>query len=313
VIGSSPAQAVEIGYERLLLPIDGGSLALTKLNSSGKAARATVLINCAMGVRQSFYGPFAQFLAGIGYSVYTWDYRGVGESTLDRKSARNVSLEQWAYDDLSLVISAAAVANPELPIIVVGHSFGGQIISLPENRGAIAGALLIACPSGYVGHWRGKARGVFLWALAHVGIPVSTRICGYFPAARLGLGADLPRRVALEWAGWLRHPRYIGGSAKLSERIASFNAPIHAMSMSDDDFAPSHAVDAMLSLFSGSAVTRELVAPDDHGLPNIGHMGFFRSRSSVLWQFAADRIDALLSKRTKRLGPHSRCNASIDQ
>ena len=281
--------------KRLFIPIPGGKLAITEVGTAFGEIRACVVINCAMSVRQSFYRPFAQFLASLGYSVTTWDYRGVGESVLDASAARTVSLDQWAREDLSLVIESAAAAQPGMPIVMVGHSFGGQIIALPENREGIRGALLIACPSGYVGHWRGKAKGKFMWALAHLGLPVLTRVFGRFPAARLGLGADLPRQVALQWGRWLRHPRYVGGSAQWSERMTSFTAPIHAISMSDDDLAPSNAVDAMLSLYPNSSVTREVASPASLGIKSIGHMGFFRARpSDSLWNIAAKGIDELL-------------------
>lgn len=275
---------------------------MTTLNPSG-AARAVVVINCAMSVKQSFYRPFAQFLADLGYSVVTWDYRGVGESVLEAKAARRVTLEQWAHEDLSLVIEAATAAAPGLPLLAVGHSFGGQIIALPSNRESICGALLIACPSGYVGHWRGRAKGTFMWGLAHVGLPLLTRIFGRFPAARLGLGADLPRQVALQWGGWLRHPQYIAGCQVRSARIATFKVPIHAVSLSDDALAPPNAVEALLSLYSGASVTREVVSPRDHGLDRIGHMGFFRPRSSSgLWNIAAGHIDALARDATLAKG-----------
>ena len=76
--------------------------------------------------------------------------------------------------------------------------------------------------------------------------------------------------------------------------MASFAIPIHAISFSDDELAPSRAIEAMLSLYSGSSVTHEVVSPEDHGLQALGHMGFFRSRgSNSLWCVAADRIDAL--------------------
>ena len=293
-MGALLDRAAAVTRDRLLLPIPGGVLALTALSPSTGKVRASVVINCAMSVRQSFYLPFAQFLATLGYAVITWDYRGVGDSVLGESAARRVSLEQWAREDLSLVIAAAASANPGVPIVVVGHSFGGQIIALPDNRDSIRGALLIACPSGYVGHWRGKARGTFMWGLAYLGLPVLTRLCGRFPASGLGLGADLPRQVALQWGRWLRHPRYVAGCPSRSARIASFTAPIHAISFSDDEFAPPNAVKAMLALYSGSVVTRENVVADEHGLKHIKHMGFFRSRSSEgLWKAAADRLNAL--------------------
>ena len=277
--------------DRLLLPVPGGALAITKLKHSSEGARASVIINCAMSVKQSFYRPFAQFLATLGYSVVTWDYRGVGDSVIEEASARRVSLEQWGRDDLSLVIAAAR--TPGLPLVIVGHSFGGQIIALPDNRNDVCGALLIACPSGYVGHWRGKAKSTFMWSLAYVGLPLLSRLCGRFPASRLGLGSDLPRRVALQWGRWLRHPRYLARCPSRSAQIASFTAPVHAISFSDDEFAPSNAVEAMLSLYGGSSVTSELISPADHRLEKIGHMGFFHSRSSDgLWTCAANRIAA---------------------
>ena len=280
---------------RRFIPIPGGKLAITELGPATGKVSACVVINCAMSVKQSFYRPFAQFLASLGYSVTTWDYRGVGESMMDASTARQVSLDQWAREDLSLVIESVAAAKPGMPIVMIGHSFGGQIIALPENREGIRAALLIACPSGYVGHWRGKAKGRFMWTLAHLGLPVLTRLFGRFPASRLGLGADLPRQVALQWGRWLRHPRYVGGCLNWSERMTSFTAPIHAISMSDDDLAPSNAVDAMLSLYPNSLVTRELASPVDLGLKSIGHMGFFRARQSdSLWKMAAKRIEELL-------------------
>ena len=276
--------------DRQFIPVPGGVLATTTLLPLGQPL-ALVVINCAMSVRQSFYRPFAQFLASRGYSVITWDYRGVGESVLGARDARRVSLEQWAVDDLELVLSSAAAAAPGLPLFVIGHSFGGQIIALPNSRECILGALLIACPSGYVGHWRGRAKGAFMWSLAHIGLPVLTRIFGFFPAGRLRLGADLPRRVALEWGGWLRHPLYIASSAARAARIASFKAPIRAISFSDDDLAPPNAVEAMLSLYSSASVAAEIISPAEHGMNHIGHMGFFRPRpTNTLWNAALGEI-----------------------
>ena len=39
-------------------------------------ARGSVVIGGAMGVRQDYYAPFAQWLAGQGWRVTTFDYRG---------------------------------------------------------------------------------------------------------------------------------------------------------------------------------------------------------------------------------------------
>lgn len=284
-----------LARDRQRIPVPGGVLAITTLRPSDQAL-AVVVINCAMSVRQAFYRPFAQFLASRGYVVITWDYRGVGESVLEAREAQRVALEHWAVDDFELVLSASATAAPGLPVFVIGHSFGGQIIALPASRGRICGAMLIACPSGYVGHWRGRPKGAFMWSLAHVGLPVLTRVFGFFPAAKLRLGADLPFRVALEWGGWLRHPLYIASSEARASRIASFKVHIRALSISDDDLAPPNAVAAMLALYSGASVTAEVISPSAYGLDTIGHMGFFRARpADTLWKKAAAGLESLMS------------------
>ncbi|CAM3221072.1 hypothetical protein EMST110833_02030 [Empedobacter stercoris] len=38
------------------------------------------MISSAIGVKQSFYTKFAIYLANKGYLVFTYDYRGIGDS-----------------------------------------------------------------------------------------------------------------------------------------------------------------------------------------------------------------------------------------
>ena len=44
------------------------------------AARGSVVLGGAMGVPQTYYAPFAQWLAAQGWRVTTFDYRGHGDS-----------------------------------------------------------------------------------------------------------------------------------------------------------------------------------------------------------------------------------------
>ncbi|HNK18620.1 MAG TPA: alpha/beta hydrolase, partial [Piscinibacter sp.] len=46
----------------------------------GTPRRGAVLIGGAMGVRQDYYRPFAEWLARQGFVVASFDYRGMGES-----------------------------------------------------------------------------------------------------------------------------------------------------------------------------------------------------------------------------------------
>ena len=72
---------------------DGHEIASRCFEPHGPA-RGQVLIAAAMAVPQSFYAPFAAWLAGRGYRTWTFDYRGIGESR--RGSLRSpISSSRW--------------------------------------------------------------------------------------------------------------------------------------------------------------------------------------------------------------------------
>ena len=58
---------------------DGYTLAATTFGDAA-TARASVLVAGAMGVEQRYYAGFARWLAGQGFFVATFDYRGMGRS-----------------------------------------------------------------------------------------------------------------------------------------------------------------------------------------------------------------------------------------
>ena len=58
---------------------DGVPLAARIFAPAG-TPRGNVVIGGAMGVRQDYYGSFAAWLAGQGWRVTTFDYRGSGHS-----------------------------------------------------------------------------------------------------------------------------------------------------------------------------------------------------------------------------------------
>jgi predicted alpha/beta hydrolase len=127
-------------------------------------------------------------------------------------------------------------------------------------------------------------------AIVTVLIPVLSRLVGYFPWSWFANGADLPKHVALEWAGWCRRPNYLLDDESLPlERYARFKAPLLAYSIDDDDWGTRRAVDAMMRAYPN--VTRRHIAPADYGLPRLGHMGFFRDGSQPIWREVVEWLD----------------------
>ena len=102
------------------LQVNGAvSLALRVYEPAG-AARASVVIGGAMGVRQSFYEAFARWMAQQGFRVTTFDYRGHGDSLQGAMRDVKADLFDWAQD-YEAVISAAKAAVPSQPLYLLGH------------------------------------------------------------------------------------------------------------------------------------------------------------------------------------------------
>ena len=274
---------------------DGLRLGGTLFRPQSPGAHA-VSIHAATGVRQEYYGKFAAFLAGRGFTVLTFDYRGIGRSrprTPDGARPASLrgyaaSMRDWASVDAPAALDYLERAAPGARLIVLGHSFGGQAAGLLPRPERLAAALLVGSQSGYWRNWPPFGRS-WMWLVTHLVLPIGPRLLGYFPSSRLGFGEDLPAGVAIEWARWCRHPQYLVGALGAHEAYARFSAPLRAYAISDDRFAPPHAVKAMLTLYPAAQKELRQVAPREVGAQSIGHFGFFRERfRDTLWREAAE-------------------------
>lgn len=266
---------------------DGFRLAATLYRPEAPNGRA-VQIHAAAGVRQEYYADFASYLAERGFAALTFDYRGVGRSAPVHVRHIDARMRDWAELD-----AAAALEFLEgegfSKILGVGHSFGGQSFAILPGNERISGVLAVASQSCYWRHWRGTRR-AGLWVFTRALLPGATRLLGYFPGAVFEQGENLPAGVALEWARWCRHPRYLVGALGLEERAARFRAPLRLYAMADDlIYAPPAAAEALLALYPNAQRELIWVRPQDAGVERIGHFGFFRSRfRATLWRDAAD-------------------------
>lgn len=241
--------------------------------------RAIAVVTGATAVPHRFYRAYAADLADRGYETVTYDYRGIGDSAPDRLRGFEASLTDWALSDLAGVLDWAARRHDR--IFLVGHSFGGQVAGLLEDAGRVAAMVTISSQSG---HWRLQGGEQKLIVAAHVffTIPVLATVLGYLPWSRFAAGEDLPKQAALQWARWCRDRRYVMSDGSLPlERYEEFSAPVLAFSFSDDKWGTARSVDAMMDAYPN--VERRHVSPGDLGGQRIGHMGFFRPSSRLLW------------------------------
>jgi predicted alpha/beta hydrolase len=261
---------------------DGESLAAT-LFSAPQAEGPVVVIAGAIGVKQSYYQHFARFLAAQGARALTFDYRGIGASRAF--GTPRGGLRIWGECDLAGVLDYALELGAGAPLRVVAHSVGGQLIGFADNNHRIDAMLAV---SAQIGAWRlwPAPRKYALCLFWRLFVPAATAALGYFPAKRLGLGEDLPRDAALEWARWCDHPDYFVDDAgeRLPLRFDAFAGAIRAACIDDDWMAPQASVDALTQRYSHAPIEPWRICAE--GTP-IGHFGFFRERGRPFWNESA--------------------------
>lgn len=266
--------------------------------------RAVVILPPAMGVRQEFYFPFARFLATRGFAVLSFDYRGIGAS---RPAAGlrgfRADLNDWA-SDYGAALRHARGWHPGLPLLVVGHSLGGQLPGIVADNRLIDGLLTVAAGSGY---WRRNALPLrrYVWLLWYLFVPVATRLYGYFPGKRLKVVGDLPAGVVMQWARWCRSPHYIVDDAGLPVRSGyeRMRVPLLCLSFTDDEMMSAHSIELLHACYRHAEVERRRISPAEVSARRIGHFGFFREEFRfTLWEQAG----AWLERQAAQLQSESR-------
>ncbi len=285
---ATPQEEDVFADDIVLLAADGRKLAATLFMPRRQARTQAVLINSATAVPRKIYRGFATFLAAQGCIVVTYDYRGVGGSRPASLKGFEATMADWALKDVAGAVTWMRERYPALPLLYVGHSFGGQALGLLPNNTEISRALFVASQAGY---WRlmTPPENYRIYALINgLGVPL-TRIAGYAPG-RLGIGESLPKGVFLQWASWINKPRYLFDDPSLKEiaNFAAYKQPLRALCMSDDPWATRAAVELLCSQFTATTPEIQTITPSESGAAKIGHFGFFRPQQrDTLWQRAA--------------------------
>ncbi len=248
----------------------------------------SILINGATAVPRHYYHQFALYLTAQGFTVLTYDYRGIGDSSHGRMKDKAATFCDWGTQDTAAAITYLQASTPEHALLLIGHSAGGQLLGLAHNNQAISSTLLISCQNGYWGLWPAPRR----WLLAsfwYIGIPLLTALFGHVPARHLGLGSvDLPAGIARQWARWCRHPDYFIDETgrPLRPYFHTLKGPLCAYVIQDDWMAPRTAVDALIQLYPQANASIRTLSPRSPTQP-LGHFGYFKKHNQALWSEAA--------------------------
>ena len=263
---------------------DGYVLAARRYLARG-APRSHLVLAGATGVPQGFYRRFAEHAAAQGAHVLTLDYRGVGLSRPASLRGFEMDYLDWARLDLAAAVDA--VPREGLPLLMVGHSFGGHAFGLLPNHARVARFATFATGAGWHG-WMPPLERLRVLALWRVLGPLLTRWKGYLPWSLLGMGEDLPLPVYRQWRRWCGFPRYFFDDPdmegeRLAERFSAVRTPIVALNAIDDHWAPPASRDAFMAAYRNAECRCIDLHPKSLGLEAIGHMGYFRPSAQPLW------------------------------
>jgi predicted alpha/beta hydrolase len=266
--------------------------------------KGVIQINGATAVPKEFYSNIAMYLFENNYAVLIFDYRGIGGSA-PKEGLRNCTYEyvDWARKDMTAALAYLKNRFPDLPIMFLGHSVGGQSIGLIQNTAKTVKALVtINSSSGYHGGMTIKyhLRNFFFFEVVR---PLTLGIWGYGKLKSFGFMEDLPKKIYNSWREWCSVPDYffdpkyapsiegIGGYKNLDFPITVFRA-------ADDDIAtPINNHNLWKHIISSKPIEQITLEPRDYNLKVIGHFDLFRKKhKETLWPLVLEKLDNYLKK-----------------
>ncbi len=257
---------------------------------TAKQARGAVLVGAATGIKRQFYQPFAQFLAKNGFTVLTFDYRGIGDSQSLALSECKATLVTWGRYDLTAALNHLISLSSGRPVFLLGHSAGGQLAGLMQNANALSAIFNVGSSSGSLRNMRWSYR-LKAHIFMNVFIPLSNAMFGHTKSQWLGMGEPLPAGVAKQWQHWCNGQGYAKtsfGQEVQQHCYDTLTLPVKWVVAKDDDIACENNVREMMAVYSSAANTMEVLYPSQWRLDEIGHMKFFSRQSAALWQMPID-------------------------
>ncbi|MCL7430282.1 alpha/beta fold hydrolase [Streptomyces sp. YS415] len=110
----------------------------------GGASTPIVLIAPAMAIGSGYYRPLVAEFERRG-----WQARALRRRGFERGEPRASRREDWAYrdeiDDIAQAVAAVRAQSPARPVLLLGHSLGGQLVAGHElTRPPANGVITVA-------------------------------------------------------------------------------------------------------------------------------------------------------------------------
>lgn len=264
---------------------DGATSTLVAYEPGNLAEEAPVfLVTPAMALRGSFYQSLAQPMAGAGLRLVAMDLRGHGSSSVRPDRNTDFGYRELLELDWPAAIAVVRGRYPAAPVILLGHSLGGQVSLLyaAANPGAVAAVVTVATGSIWWRAFPAPRRYVFL--LGTQFIAAAGAIFGSYPGHRLGFGGREARTLVADWAHQARTGRYRARSSQTDYETAlrSMREPALLISVGGDEFAPASAADHLASKLPPETTTRRHLDDESFRDSRNAHFGWVKSPAPVV-------------------------------
>ena len=254
--------------------------------------RKLLVINSATGVRQQVYFSFAKYLAEQGFTVITYDYRGIGESKPRKMKGFEASMRIWGTNDFKTVTTFIKENYPDYTKFCLGHSVGALILGMNEDSVIFKKFIFVATQDAYIGHlsWRVAVTAALGFGIA---VPVTVILKGYFPAHRFGLGESLPKGSAYDWRTLILNKK---STSRLYEKIEKdhskdLNQEAFIIHAEDDTWVTMKGMESLMNnSYPNMKKTYQEIKVSESPKKQVGHINFFRSYNRSLWKIILDKI-----------------------
>ncbi|SUX48377.1 Putative lysophospholipase [Chryseobacterium indoltheticum] len=256
-----------------------------------KSNQKIILINSATGVKQQVYFSFAQFFAEKGFTVITYDYRGIGLSKPEKMRNFKASMRTWGSEDFKRLTEFVIENFPDYQKFCLGHSVGALIIGMNENSKVFDKFIFVATQNAFIGNlkWKTKLEAFFGFGFAQ---PFFTELFGYFPAHWFGLGESLPKNCAYDWRTLILNRKSTGKLLlKTNDYSKKLNQKVLVLYAEDDVWLTDKGVKSLLNdVYPNLKPNYRFLQTSESEKGEIGHVNFFRSYNKKLWNIILNEI-----------------------
>jgi len=256
-----------------------------------KSNQKILLINSATGVKQQVYFSFAQFFAGNGFTIITYDYHGIGLSKPEKMKNCDASMRSWGTEDYKALTQYIIENYPDYKKYCLGHSVGALILGMNRDSEIFNEFIFVGTQNAFVGNlkWRTKVEATLGFGIAQ---PLFTEILGYFPSHWFGLGESLPKNCAYDWRTLILNPK---STNKLLEKTIDYSKnltqKVLVIQAEDDAWLTEKGVKSLLNdTYPNLKPNYRLVKTSESEKGEIGHVNFFRSYNKKLWNIILNEI-----------------------